>query len=79
MNSRCMMEMEPVTLPNGKVMTEYDIIDYIGELANTKHVYVIDSVLRLAMSSGFGGYGLHAYSLTRSYGMKAARPLPAGS
>lgn len=75
MNSRCMMEMEPVTLPNGKVMTEYDIIDYIGELANTKHVYVIDSVLRLAMSSGFGGYGLHAYSLTRSYGMKARPPL----
>lgn len=77
MNSRCMMEMEPVTLPNGKVMTEYDIIDYIGELANTKHVYVIDSVLRLAMSSGFGGYGLHAYSLTRSYGMKA-RPTLTG-
>lgn len=77
MNSRCMMEMEPVTLPNGRVMTEYDIIDYIGELANTKHVYVIDSVLRLAMSSGFGGYGLHAYSLTRSYGMKA-RPTLTG-
>ena len=77
MNSRCMMEMEPVTLPNGKVMTEYDIIDYIGELANTKHVYVIDSVPRLAMSSGFGGYGLHAYSLTRSYGMKA-RPTLTG-
>ena len=77
MNSRCMMEMEPVTLPNGKVMTEYDIIDYIGELANTKHVYVIDSILRLAMSSGFGGYGLHAYSLTRSYGMKA-RPTLTG-
>ena len=77
MNSRCMMEMEPVTLPNGRVMTEYDIIDYIGELANMKHVYVIDSVLRLAMSSGFGGYGLHAYSLTRSYGMKA-RPTLTG-
>ena len=77
MNSRCMMEMEPVTLPDGRVMTEYDIIDYISELANTKHVYVIDSILRLATSSGYGGYGLHAYNLTRSYGMKA-RPVLSG-
>ncbi len=77
MNSRCMTEMEPIVLPNGTTMTEYNVIDYIASLSRTKHVYVIDSILRLAMSSGYGGYGLRAYYLTRSYGMKA-RPVLSG-
>ena len=77
MNSRCMMEMEPIELPDGTVMTEYNVIDYINALSLTKHVYVIDSILRLALSSGYGGYDLNAYNLTRNYGMKA-RPVLSG-
>lgn len=77
MNSRCMTEMEPIELPDGRKMTEYDVIDYIASLAETKHVYVIDSILRIALSSGYGGYGIEAYNLTRSYGMKA-RPVLTG-
>ena len=75
MNSRCMAEMEPIVLPNGKTMTEYDVIDYIASLSETKHVYVIDSILRIALSSGYGGYGVDAYNLTRSYGMRARKVL----
>lgn len=68
MNSRCMTGMEKLTLPDGTEMTEYEVIDYIAALSETKQVYVIDSVMRLALSAGYGGYGLEAYSLTRSYG-----------
>ena len=75
MNSRCMTDMEPIVLPDGREMTEYDVIDYIASLSKTKHVYVIDSIMRIALSSGYGGYGIDAYSLTRSYGMKARQVL----
>ena len=68
MNSRCMTGMEKLTLPDGTEMTEYEVIDYIAALSETKQVYIIDSVMRLALSAGYGGYGLEAYSLTRSYG-----------
>lgn len=77
MNSRCMTEMEPIVLPDGRKMTEYEVIDYIGTLSQTKHVYIIDSILRIALSSGYGGYEGDAYNLTRSYGMKA-RPVLSG-
>ena len=68
MNSRCMSAMEKLVLPDGTEMTEYEVVDYIAELSETKQVYVIDSVMRLALSAGYGGFGLEAYSLTRNYG-----------
>lgn len=69
MNSRCMEQMEPVTLSDGSVYTEYDIIDYVASLAGTHSVYVIDSQLRLAASNDYRGVTLEDYEICRSYGM----------
>lgn len=69
MNSRCMAEMEPVTLSDGRVFTEYDIIDYLATLAGTHTLYVIDSQLRLALSSGYLDFTATDYSLSRKYGL----------
>ena len=73
MNSRCMEQMEPVTLPDGSTYTEYEIIDYIASLAETHTVYVIDSHLRLALSSGYLDFSADDYSISRQYGL-VARP-----
>lgn len=69
MNSRCMEVMQPVEMPDGSVLTEYDVIDYIVELGERKTIYVIDSVMRLAVSNEYGGYTSADYTLTRKYGM----------
>lgn len=74
MNSRCMEEFSAIVLSDGTEMTEYDMIDYISELAKTKPVYIIDSIQRLATSNEFGGYDLADYTLSRRYG-KVARPV----
>lgn len=74
MNSRCMLEMENVVLPDGTEMSEYDVIDYLQELAATKTIYIIDSIPRLASSSGYGGYTTGSYNYTRNYGAMA-RPI----
>lgn len=74
MNSRCMLEMEDVTLPDGTVMSEYDVIDYLQALSATKTIYIIDSISRLASSSGYGGYTTGTYNYTRYYGAMA-RPI----
>lgn len=78
MNSRAMTEMTKLTLGDGTEMTEEDVIDYIAGLAQSKTVYVIDSVQRLASNYGFGGYTLKDYNLTRLYGV-VARPKLTGS
>lgn len=77
MNSRCMTEMEDVTLPDGTAMSEYDVLDYLQYLSESKNVYVIDSIVRLASSNGYRGYTLDDYYETRSYGM-LARPVLSG-
>ena len=69
MNSRCIDKMEPVKLADGTEMTEYEVIDYLGVLAERKTLYIIDSVQRLASGTGYAGYTLRDYSITRAYGM----------
>ena len=76
MNSRTMEQLSPVTLSDGTIMTEYDIIDYIAELAETHTVYIIDSQLRLASSNGYLGYTLEDYNVTYLYG-SVPRSVPA--
>ena len=77
MNSRCMDENQPLDL-GGSSMTEYQVIDYLATLAENNTVYLIDSVLRLATSCGYGGYDLEHYTLFRRYGL-AARPVLSGA
>lgn len=69
MNSRCMEDLEPVTLSDGRSFTEYEIIDYLAELAATHKLYLIDSQLRLATSSDYLDFSLRDYNITRAYGM----------
>lgn len=78
MNSRCMTEMSKIQVQGSASVTEYQIIDYIKELAKTKTVYVIDSVLRLAVSCDYGGYDLNDYTITRKYGL-VDRPVLTGN
>lgn len=74
MNSRCVEEMTPVVMPDGSTMTEYEVLDYLGNLAEEKEVYLIDSVLRFANSGEYGGYSAADGKVTRSYG-RVSRPV----
>ena len=74
MNSRCMSEMTALTFADGSSMTEYEVIDFLAELAQDNTLYLIDSITRLACSSDFGGFTLNHYSVTRAYGM-VGRPV----
>lgn len=67
--SRCISEMIPIELSNGTSMSELEVIDYLGELAATKQVYIVDSVQRLASSVGYGSYTIQDYNITYQYGM----------
>lgn len=78
MNSRCIEELSPIVLSDGTEVTEYEVIDYIAQLAQTKPVYIIDSIQRLATSNGYGGYDLVDYTLSRRYG-RVGRPVLTGS
>lgn len=69
MYSRCMEDMEPVTLSDGSVYTEYEIIDYLAQLAEDHTIYVIDSQLRLATSSDYLDFSPEENIISRYYGM----------
>lgn len=78
MNSRCMAEMQPLEFEDGSSMTEYEVIDYLAELAQEKEIYIIDSVMRLATSCDYGGYTLSHYNIFRAYGA-VGRPILSGA
>lgn len=62
-SSRVLMESE---------LTEaFAAIDYLAEVAQRKPVYVFETVMRLATTSGYLGMDSTEYELFRSYGMNA--------
>lgn len=64
-SSRVLMESE---------LTEaFAAIDYLAEVAQRKPVYVFETVMRLATTSGYLGMDSTEYELFRSYGMNAGR------
>ncbi len=69
MNSRTMDQFEDLTFEDGRAMTEYEVIDYLETLAGQNTVYIIDSVMRLAVSSEYDGFNLIHYNLFRRYGL----------
>ena len=79
-NSRHMTQYESITLSDGRVLTEWELLD---ELLLTlaadsgNRVWLLDSVMRLAPTVGYAGFGLEAYNALREYGMQA-RPELAG-
>lgn len=75
-NSRAMAAGVPVVLSDGTVLTEHQLLErLLGTLAvdGDNRVWLLESVMRLAPTVGYEGFGLNEYNVLRSYGM-AARP-----
>jgi hypothetical protein len=79
-NSRAMSDSVPVTLSDGTVLTEDALLERLMTLLGSdrnNHVYLLDTVMRLAPTVGYGGFDLTGYNTLRSYGM-VERPALAG-
>jgi hypothetical protein len=75
-SSRAMTGENSVTLADGTAMTETELLDRLLSLLSkdqNNQVWLLDSVMRLAPTVGYGGFGLNEYNALRDYGM-AARP-----
>ncbi len=73
-NSRSMFEMEPVTLSDGTVLTEMELLDrLLSTLAadGNNRVWLLDSVMRLAPTVGYDHWDLEGYNALRSYGIES--------
>lgn len=62
-------------LDNTDLTFEYEVADYIITLTKKKQVCLFDTVMRLASTTGFGGYGMNEYSALRSYAAVARKQL----
>lgn len=75
-SSRSMTGENPVTLSDGRTLSEAELLtELLGVLAadENNQVWLLDTVMRLAATTGYGGFGLNEYNALRTYGM-AARP-----
>ena len=75
-NSRAMAAEEPVVLSDGRTLGEMELLEeLIAVLAADEgnRVWLLDTVMRLAATTGYGGFGLNEYNALRAYGM-APRP-----
>lgn len=80
-NSRHMSESVPVTLSDGTVLTEAELLEtLLTTLAadGNNVVWLLDTVMRLAPTVGYDGFGLAEYNALRAYGI-APRPALTGS
>ena len=62
-------------LCNEDLTLEYSIIDAVLKLGESNTVYLFDTVMRLASTVGYHGYGLEEYTATRTYGEQARKEL----
>lgn len=79
-NSRHTAETMTVTLPDGTEMTDLELMTaLLGELARDEnnHVWLLDSVMRLAPTTGYAGFGIEEYNALRAYGAEG-RPALTG-
>jgi len=75
-SSRAMTGESSVTLTDGTALTEPELLDSLLSLLSkdkNNQVWLLDSVMRLAPTVGYGGFGLNEYNTLRNYGI-AARP-----
>ena len=75
-SSRAMTGENPVTLSDGRTLTEAELLTAVIDLLTEdpdNRVWLLDTVMRLAATTGYGGFGLNEYNALRSYGM-APRP-----
>lgn len=79
-NSRHTAETLTVTLFRGMEMTDLELMTaLLGELARdgNNHVWLLDSVMRLAPTTGYAGFGIEEYNALRAYGAEG-RPALTG-
>lgn len=79
-NSRHTAETLTVTLSDGTEMTDRELMTaLLGELARDENnqVWLLDSVMRLAPTTGYAGFGLEEYNDLRAYGAEG-RPVLTG-
>ena len=72
-NSRHISGENPVTLSDGTVLTETELLDQLMTTlaADEKNrVWLLDTVMRLAPTCGYDGFGIEAYNNLREYGMQ---------
>lgn len=79
-NSRHTAETLTVTLSDGSGMTDLELMTaLLGELARDENnrVWLLDSVMRLAPTTGYAGFGIEEYNALRAYGAEG-RPVLEG-
>ena len=64
---------------NTDLTYEKEIIDYLLELNRNNTVYFFDTVMRLASTVNYNGYGHDVYTILRHYGAVARARIPEGS
>nr|WP_325196938.1 DUF4127 family protein [uncultured Oscillibacter sp.] len=72
-NSRHTAETLTVTLSDGTVMTDAELLETLMEALaadGNNQVWLLDSVMRLAPTVGYAGFGVEEYNALRSYGME---------
>ena len=62
-------------LDNTDLTFEYEVIDEIARLCENNTVILFDTVMRLASTTGYQGWGMDEYNALRSYGQVARRQL----
>lgn len=75
-NSRAMPESEPVTLSDGSVVSEEELLQSLIEILaadENNRVWLLDTVMRLAPTVGYQGGDYEGYEALRSY---AEQPRP---
>ena len=71
-----------ITLSDGTELTEQGLLEnLLTALAADEHnqVWLLDSVMRLAPTCGYDGFGLDEYNALREYGMQPRPELPEGA
>lgn len=79
-NSRHTAETLTVTLSRSMEMTDLELMTaLLGELARDEnnHVWLLESVMRLAPTTGYAGFGIEEYNALRAYGAEG-RPALTG-
>lgn len=73
-SSRAMAGENPVTLSSGETLTEIEMLDRLLETLaadGNNQVWLLDTVIRLAPTVGYIGFGINEYNALRSYGSEA--------
>ena len=72
-NSRHMGAGSPVALSDGRTLTEGALLEELLRILSAdanNRVWLLDSVMRLAPTCGYDGFGIDEYNALREYGMQ---------